>query len=69
MINENGQIIIYDCQPYLLPHWQVTRATLQPKLTKEVTNASPRMLLRPVWDFPTHKKQNKFVLRIKVSAD
>jgi len=25
----------------LLPHWQVTRATLQPKLAKEVTNASP----------------------------
>jgi hypothetical protein len=25
--------------------------------------------LRAVWDFPAHKKQNKFVLRIKVSAD
>jgi len=25
----------------LLAHWQVTRATLQPKLAKELTNASP----------------------------
>jgi len=25
----------------LLPHWQVTRASLQPKLAKELTNASP----------------------------
>lgn len=30
-----------DCQPFLLAHWQVTRATLQPKLAKELTNASP----------------------------
>jgi len=25
----------------LLPHWQVKRTALQPKLAKEVTNASP----------------------------
>jgi hypothetical protein len=28
-------------QPYLLAHWQVARATLRPKLAKELTNASP----------------------------
>ena len=26
-----------DCQPYLLPHWQVKRAMLKPKLAKELT--------------------------------
>jgi hypothetical protein len=27
--------------PILLAHWQVARATLKPKLDKELTNASP----------------------------
>jgi hypothetical protein len=54
--------------PYLLAHWQAPRAMLKPKLAKELTNASPGTAFKGGLRFPTHKKQNKFVLRIKVSA-
>jgi len=30
-----------NCQPHLLTHWQAPRAKLNPKLAKELTNASP----------------------------
>jgi len=40
----------------LLPHWQVTRAKLQPKLAKEVTNASPVTAFKGGLGFPHPQK-------------
>jgi len=50
-------------------HWQVTRATLRPKLAKELTKPALSTAFKGGLGFPSLKKQNKFVLRIKVSAD
>ena len=42
----------------------------QTKACQRANKASPKYrLCGRFWDFPTHKKQNKFVLRIKVCAD
>jgi hypothetical protein len=50
--------VLSNYQRYLLPHWQVTRARLKPKLAKEVTNASPVTAFKGGFEF-AHPQKTK----------
>ncbi len=45
-----------DSQSYLLAHWQVARATLRPKLAKELTKPALSTAFKGGYGFPHPQK-------------